>query len=616
MVRSGYHFARLFVAGVLALGSVAAPGIAVAGEPPLPGECASFKPMSEVSVGAMGNGWTVERGTVPERFRFEVLGIVDDGIAPGRDMIIVEVSDAPGNDVFARIGGIWSGMSGSPVYLGNKLLGAIAYGFSVGPSKIGGVTPAVEMADVLDYSTAASSGSMPSKVRVPTSMRASLAARAGVSAADAASFERLAVPFSVSGLNARARTQLTNDLADRSISAVVVPAAKSAKSAGSSISARPVPGGNFAGVVSYGDVTLGGIGTTTYVCGNKALAFGHPLTFRGNTGFGANNANAIAIVDDPTSTPFKLANITGLFGKLDQDRLVGIRAKLNATPAMRTVTSHVVNVDSGMTRNGHTDVTMSDWVPEVAPLHFLANADVVFDQVGKGTSLVTWAIDGVRSNGNAFHLDYTNRYASQSDISRESIFQLAGHLAAIQGNPFTAVRFTGVDIDATFDDTFRSYVIESAKISRNGGTLPRRSSINVSPGDNLRVRVTLRRFQAPRSPAAGGRRPGRCGVRQLRATHIRGGRDFFGESPVRQLLRPAHRALENEARNDDLVADLSSSTSMLVGRPAIRYRAHGRRRQRTYRDRAFCGVASRRGEAVRQRVASPFADDARAWSDV
>lgn len=548
---------RLAVAGALALGSMAAPGLALAGEPPIPGECPAFKALSQVSDGATGNGWTVERGTTPKRFRFEVLGIVRDGIAPGRDMVIVEVSDAAGSDMFARIEGIWAGMSGSPVYLGDKLLGAISYGFSAGPTLIGGVTPAIEMADLLDYGTAAAT-KLPATVAVPTSMRAELAARAGISTAQADSFHRLAVPFSVSGLNARGRTQLSNELEARSINAIVASSSKAPRTAGTTISSRPAPGGNFAGVVSYGDVTVGAIGTTTYVCGDNALAFGHPLAFQGAVGFGANNATALAVVDDPTLTPFKLANITGLFGKLDQDRLPGIRAKLNSTPAMRPVRSHVTNVDTGASRNGRSDVTMSDWVPSVAPLHLLANMDSVFDHVGRGSSVVSWTIKGLRSNGNAFQVDYANRYASLNDLSQTSVFQLADQLAMLDQNRFTAVRFTSVDVDASLDDTFRSYIVESAKISRNGGQFRSRSSLAVSPGDNLRIRVTLQRYrgtdvtQTLEINVPNDVEPGSFG-----SLNIRGGGDFFGEPPADvnsfgQLVS----ALENADRNDDLIAEL------------------------------------------------------------
>ena len=522
-----------------------------------PGECAELKPLSQVHKGDTGEGWTVERGTTPERFLFEVLGIVDDGIAPGRDLIIVEVSDAPGNDMISRAGGIWAGMSGSPVYLGGKLLGAVAYGFTFGPSPIGGVTPAVDMADVLGYSTGAAAQTR-DRVAVPQSMRAEVAARAGTSEAQASQLERLRIPFAVSGLNARARDNLEKMLKERGINAIVTSTARSARSAGTVISGRPVPGGNFAGAASYGDVTLAGIGTATYVCGNKALAFGHPLAFMGSVAFGANNADAIAVIDDPTATPFKMANITGLFGKLDHDRLTAIRAKLNATPTLRAITSHVENVDTGFSRNGRSDATMNVFVPVVAPNHLLANADVVFDQIGPGTAMVTWTIKGKRANGNPWSLEYTNRYASSSDITFESVFQMADQLAVLESNPFEAIKFTSVDIDASYNDTFTRYDIESVKISKNGGLFRERSSLNVSPGDQLRARVSLRRYRSTVTTVdlqvnvPNDATPGSFGL-----LAIFGGGDIFadpggGVNSFPQLVA----ALENTPRNDDVIAQL------------------------------------------------------------
>nr|MBA2571157.1 hypothetical protein [Chloroflexota bacterium] len=115
-----------------------------------PGACAQIKPANEVEEGMMGRGWTVVQGFDPSPFRVEILGKLRDGIAPGRDMIIVEVSDVAGRDFIDRAGGIWRGMSGSPVYIDGELIGAVAYGFSLGPSKIGGVTPAEDMARVLE----------------------------------------------------------------------------------------------------------------------------------------------------------------------------------------------------------------------------------------------------------------------------------------------------------------------------------------------------------------------------------------------------------------------------------------------------------------------------------
>jgi hypothetical protein len=105
-----------------------------------PAECPEVFPVAEIETGMQAEGWTVEHGNVPQPFAVEVLGVLRDGIALGRDMIIVEIADEPGSTMIARAGGIWAGMSGSPVYVGDRLLGAVAWAFGVGPSRVGGVT--------------------------------------------------------------------------------------------------------------------------------------------------------------------------------------------------------------------------------------------------------------------------------------------------------------------------------------------------------------------------------------------------------------------------------------------------------------------------------------------
>ena len=88
-------------------------------------------------------------GSTPMPFKVDVLGVLDDGVGVGRDMIMIKVSDYAGQHVIDQGDGIWAGMSGSPVYVGGKLLGAVAWGFTSSPSAIGGLTPAEDMLDVL-----------------------------------------------------------------------------------------------------------------------------------------------------------------------------------------------------------------------------------------------------------------------------------------------------------------------------------------------------------------------------------------------------------------------------------------------------------------------------------
>ncbi|HUG46821.1 MAG TPA: SpoIVB peptidase S55 domain-containing protein [Candidatus Limnocylindria bacterium] len=537
-------------------GSFGAAAPAAAAEPPLPGECPQVKPLREVAIGQRGNGWTVETAKQRERFRFEVLGVIADGIGAGRDLLVVEVFDTVGNDMIARAGGIWAGMSGSPVYLGGELLGAVAYGFTAGPSRIGGVTPAADMLRLLELTPTSAALAGPETVSVPTALRQSLAQRTGQSAALVSTFERLPVPVAASGLNARARNHLQRSLDRRGLSSIVVPASSAARSSAVSVSQRPRAGGNFASVISYGDVTLAGTGTTTYVCGTRALAFGHPFTWVGRSTYGANDARALGVVRDPAFGSFKLANVGGLFGRLDQDRLAGIRAALNATPTLRPITSRVTDAGSGRVRRGRTDVTMDVWVPEVAPMHLVANADSIIDRIGPGSSHVSWTIIGRRANGSPWQLAYANRYSSQFDITFESVFQLAEQLAIIQGNEFEAVRFTGVDIRATFADAYRQWAVERVRVSRNGGPFRDRTSINVAPGDRLDLRVFLRPYRGEavrvgmslRVPA--GAQPG--GGYLL----IGSAPDIGGEEATPRTFRQLLNQLAATPRNNVLTASL------------------------------------------------------------
>src|SRR5262245_58408175 len=119
------------------------------------GDCTPAYPVAQLAPGLAVTGKTVSQGVTPDDFSGEVLGVLQGGIAPGIDMIMVRLT-SPEID---RVGGIWAGMSGSPVYAdiddGDPatndlhLIGAVAYGLSAGPSPVAGVTPFEQMDDYL-----------------------------------------------------------------------------------------------------------------------------------------------------------------------------------------------------------------------------------------------------------------------------------------------------------------------------------------------------------------------------------------------------------------------------------------------------------------------------------
>lgn len=477
--------------------------------------CPTAIPVSDLAPGTTGTGLTVARGVQPAEFAVEVLGVLEDGAAPGRDLIVVDTSGAVIDDA----GGIWSGMSGSPVYLGDpadgRLIGAVAYGFSEGPSSIGGLTPAADLLELAALETAAlgspaagtaAAGAAHTALSGGTQRLAAAAEpRAG---APGAGLRRLVTPLAVSGVDAAGRQRL-QAAADRSGLNVLVTGGGTAAPAASSApgaAAAPAAGENFAAALSSGDVTSAAIGTTTFTCEGQTVAFAHPLFGDGRTALAAHTANAVTVVDDPASGPFKLANLAGSFGTVDQDRTAGLRAGAAPRPAPIAVTSEVVSTGVGRARTGRTEVVRSADLPLLASEHLLANIVAVDDRAGPGSATATLAVSGTVAGGPDWRYQRSEVFASASDIGFEvaftSFLEALSRLAAVDGLAFTEVT-TGV----TVTPEVRRYELGGLRVAVGGGearpvapegplTLPAGAQVAVTaeltgPGDPRAVQLTV-----------------------------------------------------------------------------------------------------------------------------
>lgn len=453
-----------------------------------PGECPQILESSQVTEGMSGTGYTVSSGNTPESFTAEVLGVLPDGIAPGRDMILIEAS-SPAID---KAGGVWFGMSGSPVYVGGKLIGAVAFGLGFGPSKIAGLTAAQDLVALADR-PAASPPEIPRKVRLSERTVRTIARATGRSASDTPeSMRLLKSPLSVSGIGSRG-LGLVTEAVNREKLGLVPYSGTSATAAPDPSATAPEQGGNFAAAFSYGDITSAGIGTTSYVCNDKVVAFGHSMFFfpAGKVALGANSADAIAIIDDSLFGPFKVANIGATYGVLDQDRFAGVRALLGTTFPTIPISSDIETEDGLSQRNGQTDVVDPDFTPFAAFIHMLANMDVVRDEIGAGASQVGWTIDGTREDGSPWSLSRSNLYSSDFDIAYESLFELERQISQLLFNEFEEVKVTGIDVESTVGTEPRELQISQVLVSKDGEEYRERSSIKAFPGQTLSIRVVL-----------------------------------------------------------------------------------------------------------------------------
>jgi hypothetical protein len=413
---------------------------------PLPAQAAPcFEVAPPVRAGDLLTGLTVDQGMTPEPFDATVVGVINDGIAVGLDMIIIEAT----SDAITAAGGIWAGMSGSPVYTADgDLVGAVAYGLA-GSSPIAGVTPADEMQKLLNGGgTAAASP----KVDLSAGLERTIVASGAATAEQAATgLRRLPVPVAVSGPGPERMRRITR-MIRRTIPGVQVYASSRAPARPAALELEA--GGNVAAALSYGDVTIAAVGTVTAVCDGEALLFGHPLLFNGATKLSAHQASAVFVQPDPIFGAFKVANIGGLAGTVDQDRLAGVHTDTSVLPAVTRVFSNVSSVETGATRTAATQAVLPLFVPEAALNHVLANLDRVHDRIGGGVTTLQWGANGKRADGSTWSFRRHEKLADSFDATFLAAFKILIDLDTLFNNPFEEITIDNVAVRGSVDPRF------------------------------------------------------------------------------------------------------------------------------------------------------------------
>ena len=432
---------------VAAAASAVAVSPGTASTPPLElqVECPTVMPLAEVSTGMRGTALSVTSGRNPVTFNAEVLGTLRDAVGPGRHIIIVNLS---GTAVSAA-GGLWFGASGSPVFFRDavsgkyELAGAIAYGLAGGASTLAGLTPAEDMAALLspgDEDVLASP-----RVVVPRSLAARMADASGLSIAQLGSLTRLKTPLSASGLNDRGLRRMQQAI-DRQNLPFFAHMGSSASDNPPNPSGSLRAGDSFAAALSIGDVTVAGVGTTTFVCDGQAVAFGHPMNWTGETTLGARAADTITIVQDPIFGSYKLANIAESVGTVTQDRLAGIAGPLGVGPASSPITSTITDLDTGRTRTGSSQAIMPEFLPFLAFSHLFQSVDVTIDRIGPGSAALEYTIRGTRDGWRTWELSRATRAASSFDISFEAVAEPAFTAELLQAFEGEKIAVTSIDV--------------------------------------------------------------------------------------------------------------------------------------------------------------------------
>jgi hypothetical protein len=538
-----------------------------------------------------GTAISVVRGRTLSTMSAEVLGILRDGVGPGRDIIIVNLTGT----VVTQAGGLWAGASGSPVFFQDpltgkdKLAGAIAYGLAGGASTLAGLTPAEDMNELLTLGTDVSSASQ--AVKVPTRLATKIASETGLSMAQLSTFSRLKTPVSASGLTDRGLQHMQKAI-DRQGLPFIPYMGSSASSNPQSPPGALRAGDTFAAAMSLGDITVAGVGTTTFVCNGRAVAFGHPFNWTGDTTMAARAGDTITIVSDPVFGSYKLSNIAESVGTLTQDRLAGIVADLGAGPTGSPVTSTVTDLDTGRTRSGRSEAVLPEFLPFLTFEHLFQNVDVTIDRIGPGNAEAAYTIRGTRDGGRTWELMRSTHYASPFDISFDSVAEVSFTAEILQAFEGEEIEVTSIDVPTLeIEKSFEQYQVRSI-LQWNGARYVAREFLRGRPGQMLKLRIVLKPAHLAGLKNVDLQLKVPASARRSGWVEVNGGGSTSGipcfifdeeceDGPTEQTFDQLLSALQNAPRGDALVARLrlgngavrasvtKQQDAVVVGRRAI-----------------------------------------------
>jgi hypothetical protein len=322
---------------------------AVAAMPAVAPTGAKIFPLADVRRGLHGVAYTVFEGVTPEPMEVEILGVLTDAIGPGQDMILARLKGEK-----PEYTGVVAGMSGSPVYIDGRLLGALSYRigqFSKEP--ICGITPIEQMFEVRDGRAAggvrlAGVGGPVQRTTTEILSGAQNDASLGSGAqnddpkrvsAGGGEVEPIETALVFGGFSQDAVARFGDKF--RELGMTPVAGLGGAAAAGTKQPEPLVPGSAVSAILVRGDLSISGTCTVTYVDPTRVLACGHPITQYGPVSMPMTKAEVVATLASPLNA-FKIINTTETVGSFTQDRASAIMGEFGVTARMIPVSVDVV----------------------------------------------------------------------------------------------------------------------------------------------------------------------------------------------------------------------------------------------------------------------------------
>ncbi len=457
----------------------------------------SHMPVEEVRAGMTGVGRTVFQGSEIEEFRVEVIGILRNVLGPRRNLILARLDGGP-----LASAGVIAGMSGSPVYIDGRLVGAVSYSlgaFSKEP--IAGITPIDEMLEAARLpdrrpSTARASLELPvTPATLASTLRAAFvgfrpfAASPGeVEVVAAASstpvgvdlgprLRPIATPLVLGGFDSEVTDLLAGAFRDTGF----LPQSGLAGGTGPVPDPeRPLQPGDAVGVnLIGGDLSLGGTGTVTHVDGDRVYAFGHPFYNLGPTEFPMTRAHIHTVLPSLMSSS-KLSTMGRVIGTIRQDRATTIAGTLGDGPSMLPIRI-TLERDKGFRRTFSFDVVRDQlFTPLLAYVSILNTLKSYEREYGAATFTVKGRAQ-VRHHG---ELTFEDLFTGESPSAGAASY-VAAPLTFLLRNEFESVDIEALDVTISASEEPRTATIERVWLD----------TTDIRPGRTVTLKVLIRSYR-------------------------------------------------------------------------------------------------------------------------
>ncbi len=450
---------------------------AAAGEGTIP-----ILPLDQVKAGMKGTGKSVFEGSRIEEFEVEIIGVLKN-IEPKKSLILAKLKGGILGDT-----GVISGMSGSPVYVDGKLIGAIAY--SVGTfvkEPIAGITPIADMISVSEEKTEGPRFSPQVSIKKHLTLDDLVELNKEFFHSKSAFFTQgkalkpLTVPLVFSGFSSFAFDRSKSFFSKLGFDPI-----QSAPS-GQSVEQISPPdltlkeGGPVAIQLVSGDMDMSAIGTVTYIDGNNVLAFGHPVYNLGSVDYAMTKAKVITVVPSLMSS-FKLGVADSLVGKFSQDRGSGLFGEMGKMP--RRVPVNVKIIDSGGKEKDYRIGVVNDKI--LTPLLINVSLGSILTTEERAIGDLSLGLLGniYLENGMSIHLE--DLFSGQFD---NSVINLSSLVAAVTyfltNNEFEELGIHRIDLGIQAFEEVRFSFLEKVWLDR----------YEASPGESIKVKIDYRTFR-------------------------------------------------------------------------------------------------------------------------